>query len=82
VPQTRVFGGKMDAWGREKYGVKPTKVDALTFRRERVQHMYEEILKEQDACRAAIYPSSFVTFKTRTSQVGVGRFLKHKFDNG
>ena len=30
--QTRVAGVKYGAWGREKYGVKPAKVDAMEVR--------------------------------------------------
>jgi hypothetical protein len=29
--QVTVVGATMGAWGREKYGLKPTKVDALEF---------------------------------------------------
>ena len=33
LPQLTVLGLKLGAWGRDKYGIKPKKVDALEFYR-------------------------------------------------
>lgn len=53
----------MGEWGREKYGMKPVKKDALEYWPERLDHLREEILKETEVSRSKNVPSAFVTFR-------------------
>ncbi|KAL4515648.1 hypothetical protein Ndes2437B_g07075 [Nannochloris sp. 'desiccata'] len=64
-----VIGAKLGAWGREKYGLKPTKVDALEFYQDRLAYLKTEIDTAQIEAKKSVWPSSFVTFNRRTAQV-------------
>ncbi|KAL4853137.1 CSC1-like protein [Chlorella vulgaris] len=72
-----VIGATMGAWGREKYGMKPTKVDAFEFYRDRLTELRRGILEEQGKAQAphSVFPAAFVTFRRRTSQVVAARTL-------
>jgi len=48
--QVRVVGAQYGKWGREKYGVKPQKVDALEFYPDRLRELWERIQEEQVCC--------------------------------
>ena len=67
--QITVTGATMGAWGREKYGLKPTKVDAFEFYQDRLTYLREEIASAQKEAKQNVYPSAFVTFHRRTAQV-------------
>lgn len=45
--QVRVVGAQYGQWGRSRYGMKPTKVDALEFYPERLEQLWKEIQEEQ-----------------------------------
>ena len=64
-----VIGAKMGAWGRDKYGLKPAKVDAFEFYQERLTYLKEQIAVAQVDAKQKVWPSSFVTFNRRTAQV-------------
>ena len=40
-------GAQYGKWGREKYGLKPKKIDALEFYPDRLQELWTQIQKEQ-----------------------------------
>lgn len=48
--QVRVTGAQYGKWGREKYGVKPQKLDALEFYPDRLQELWRNIQEEQVGC--------------------------------
>lgn len=48
--QVRVTGAQYGKWGREKYGLKPQKVDALEFYPDRLQELWRNIQEEQVGC--------------------------------
>lgn len=73
--QTRVFGIKMGAWGNEKYGAKPVKVNTFEFYKDRLNFLKSEIDKEAEGAKASSYPTAFVTFRTHGSQVAAARSL-------
>jgi hypothetical protein len=64
-----IIGATMGEWGREKYGLKPVKVDSLQFYEERLSALHETILEEQGKAKDQVYASAFVTFNRRKSQV-------------
>jgi hypothetical protein len=64
-----VIGAKLGAWGREKYGLKPVKVDALEYYQDRLAYLQSEIDTAQMEAKKGVWPSSFVTFNRRTAQV-------------
>ena len=64
-----VTGATMGEWGREKYGLKPKKVDAFEFYVDRLEYLRAEILKEQESAKKKYHPASFVVFKTQKAQV-------------
>jgi len=64
-----VIGAKLGAWGREKYGLSPVKVDALEYYQDRLAYLKTEIDTAQMEAKTRVWPSSFVTFKRRTAQV-------------
>lgn len=64
-----VLGVKLGAWGREKYGVKPKKVDAFEFYVDYLTHLEEEIKKARKEAKKKVYPTAFITFNRRTAQV-------------
>lgn len=43
----RVTGAQYGKWGREKYGLKPQKLDALEFYPDRLKELWSNIQKEQ-----------------------------------
>ena len=45
--QVRVIGARYGKWGREKYGAKPQKVDALEFYPDRLRELWDRIQEEQ-----------------------------------
>lgn len=45
--QVRVTGAQYGKWGREKYGLKPQKLDALEFYPDRLKELWSNIQKEQ-----------------------------------
>ena len=45
--QVRVTGAQYGKWGREKYGLKPQKLDALEFYPDRLKELWSSIQKEQ-----------------------------------
>ena len=63
VAQVRVMGAMMGAWGREKYGMKPIKKDALEYWPERLERLKEEIMKETTEAHDKTVPCAFVTFR-------------------
>lgn len=67
--QVRVLGGTMGEWGRENFGMKPVKKDALEYWPMRLDRLREEILKETEITRSKTVPCAFVTFRNRRSQV-------------
>lgn len=77
IKKVTVLGVRMGEWGKEKYGLKPKKVEALEFYRDRLTELRRLILEEQQNARAPdnLYPAAFVTFKRRTSQVVASRTL-------
>ncbi|PSC73975.1 ERD4-related membrane isoform B [Micractinium conductrix] len=72
-----VIGAKMGEWGKTKYGLKPKKVEALEFYCDRLTELRRLVLAEQEAARSPdnLYPSAFVTFKRRVSQVVASRTM-------
>lgn len=71
----RVIGPRYGAWGTEKYGRKPVKVNAYEFMRERMNYLRDEVLKSQKDSHEVVQPSAFVTFRSRRSQVVASRSL-------
>ena len=45
--QVRVSGAQYGKWGREKYGLKPQKIDALEFYPDRLRELWARIQEEQ-----------------------------------
>ncbi len=45
--QVRVIGARYGKWGRDKYGAKPQKVDALEFYPDRLRELWDRIQEEQ-----------------------------------
>ncbi|EIE18583.1 DUF221-domain-containing protein [Coccomyxa subellipsoidea C-169] len=83
-----VVGVKYGAWGRDRYGVKPVKVDALEadagavcvrlqFYRDRMNEVRRLILEEQKRTKDKSVPSAFVTFKKYVSQVKATTSTQH-----
>lgn len=64
-----VNGVLLGAWGREKYGLKPAKVDAFEFFVDRLSYLKEEIEEARTQAKGKHKPAAFVTFKRRTAQV-------------
>lgn len=65
----KVVGLTMGTWGTEKYGKKPISVDAFEFYIDRLEYLRSEILQEQELAKKKPLPSSFVSFRSRKSQV-------------
>ena len=59
----RVLGATLGEWGREKYGMKPVKRDALEYLPEYLGHMRDMIKEEQAAAMEKNAPCAFVTFR-------------------
>ncbi len=68
--QVRVLGLKHGAWGVERYGNRPMKVDALEFYPAKLAELLRLMAERQAAARSSFVPTAFVTFKTRRAQVG------------
>lgn len=66
--QVRVVGAMLGPWGKEKYGMKPVKVDALEFYPARLEELKRQIREQEPLCKADYYPTSFVTFNKRYTQ--------------
>lgn len=64
-----VIGAKLGPWGREKYGLKPKKVDAFEYYQDRLAFLWSEIEAAQEEAKTAVWPTAFVTFTRRTAQV-------------
>lgn len=65
-------------WATDKYGQKPTKVDAMELMVQRIQNLKQQILDEDEKARTQITGSAFVSFNTRWSQVvGASAFFHH-----
>ncbi|CAL8466090.1 g5626 [Coccomyxa elongata] len=75
--QERVAGVKYGAWGRDRYGVKPVKVDTLEFYRDRMNELRRLILQEQKRTKDKSVPSAFVTFKKYVSQTKATTCTQH-----
>ena len=63
LSQVRVLGATLGEWGREKYGLKPVKMDALEYLPEYLAHLRDAIKEEQAAARETNAPCAFVTFR-------------------
>ena len=61
--QVRVVGALLGPWGKEKYGMKPVKVDALEFYPARLIELRRQIREAEPQAHVDFYPSSFVTFR-------------------
>lgn len=77
VKQMTVIGPTMGAWGSEKYGMKPKKVEAFEFLRDRLTELRRAILEAQEEALepGRVFPAAFATFRNRTSQVVAARTL-------
>uniref|UniRef100_A0AAD5H1R9 ERD4-related membrane protein n=1 Tax=Chlorella ohadii TaxID=2649997 RepID=A0AAD5H1R9_9CHLO len=77
VKQMTVIGATMGAWGKEKYGMKPKKVEALEFLRDRLTELRRAIKEAQEEALEPghVFPAAFATFRNRTSQVVAARTL-------
>ena len=64
-----MIGAKLGAWGRERYGLAPKKVDAFDFYAARLAFLAGEIAAAQGAAKARAFPSAFVVFRRRGAQV-------------
>ena len=58
-----MLGATLGEWGREKYGLKPVKQDALEYLPEYLAHMRDMIKEEQAAALEKNAPCAFVTFR-------------------
>jgi hypothetical protein len=61
--QVRVVGALLGAWGLQRYGKKPAKVDALDFYPARLAELRRLIREAEPAARCDFYPAAFVTFR-------------------
>lgn len=58
-----------DDWCKEKYGKgMMKKVDAVPFWKDRLLYLESRIVEEQEKARQLVWPSAFVSFKTRLAQ--------------
>jgi hypothetical protein len=62
-------GVNLGAWGREKYGARPKRVDAWEYYVDVLGHLRGEVGAAQAAARLRCFPSAFVTFRRRAAQV-------------
>lgn len=63
LEQIRVVGPLLGEWGKEKYGLKPVKKDALEYLPEYLDHQRDLIHEEQAKALQTDAPVAFVTFK-------------------
>ncbi|GAX72896.1 hypothetical protein CEUSTIGMA_g351.t1 [Chlamydomonas eustigma] len=75
----RVIGATMGVWGTSRYGLKPVKVDALVFWRDRLQELDRLLPEAQSRALMKPIPSAFVTFNTRAMQTRAASSL-HSHD--
>ena len=69
----RVLGATLGEWGREKYGLKPVKRDALEYLPEYLAHLRNMIKEEQAAALEKDAPCAFVTFRCSVSTASPSR---------
>ena len=69
--QVRVVGPLLGPWGKERYGSKPVKVDALEFYPAHMMELRRQIREAEPQAHADFYPSSFVTFRCRLADWSV-----------
>jgi len=65
-----VLGATLGEWGREKYGLKPVKMDVLEYLPQYLTHLREQIKEEAAAARETNAPCAFVTFRCALRQSG------------
>ncbi|KAG2426170.1 hypothetical protein HXX76_013151 [Chlamydomonas incerta] len=76
--QIRVLGMAYGEWGKSYLGTKWwKKVDAVTFRLDRLRFLKEKILLEQVQAVNKAAPSAFVTFNSRKAQAVSSTSLHH-----
>lgn len=63
--EVRVFGALLGDWGKEKYGLKPVKRDALEYWPDYLEHLKELVKEEQAKALTTNVPCAFVTFRSR-----------------
>lgn len=74
--QVSVTSLTLGEWGKERgFTKKPKKVDALEFWRDYLGELLRRVREEQDKALGRLYPTAFVTFATRKSQVVAARTL-------
>ena len=61
--QIRVVGALLGEWGKNKYGMKPVKKDALEYLPVYLDHLRDLIHEEQAKALETDAPVAFVTFK-------------------
>ncbi|KAK9811621.1 hypothetical protein WJX72_007134 [[Myrmecia] bisecta] len=64
-----VLGVKHGSWGRERFGKRPSRVDALEYYPAKLRELVRLMEERQRAARQRFVPTAFVTFKTRRAQV-------------
>ncbi len=65
-----MLGATLGEWGREKYGLKPVKMDVLEYLPQYLAHLREQIKEEAAAARETNAPCAFVTFRCASRQSG------------
>ncbi|CAK0785988.1 hypothetical protein CVIRNUC_009201 [Coccomyxa viridis] len=75
--KVRVNGILYGGWGRENYGTKPIKVEALEFWPARMKELRRLIFEEQQKAREKTVPAAFVTFRKHVSQVKAVSSTQH-----
>jgi len=75
--QVSVLGTTMGTWGRERYGSKVVKVDAITFWVDRLAELYRKIVEAQEVALSKPIPSAFITFNSRATQAHASGSLHH-----
>ena len=63
MAQTRVVGLKYGQWGRENFGTKPAKVDAIKWYTMRLEELRIQMYKEMQPENRDLTSTAFVTFK-------------------
>lgn len=64
-----VIGPKYGTWGKNKYGIKPVKVNLYEFMKDRMEYLREEVYSSQKESLKMVEPTAFVTFRSRRGQV-------------
>ncbi|DBA75042.1 hypothetical protein WJX77_009599 [Trebouxia sp. C0004] len=74
----RVIGARYGKWGRDRYGAKPQKVDALEFYPDRLRELWDRIQEEQGKAKDKALSTAFVTFKdTFTTTIAATSMMHH-----